>query len=55
MASHKAIYNAIEERNMTVAKEKMEEHLVDVKNQFSTLLENLNGKIPGVNNPDSSK
>ena len=55
MGSHKEIYNAIEERNMTVAKEKMEEHLLDVKNQFSALIGNLNGKIPGGNNPDLSK
>ena len=38
MGSHKEIYNAIEERNMAVAKGKMEEHLLDVKNQFSALL-----------------
>jgi DNA-binding FadR family transcriptional regulator len=55
MGSHKEIYKAIEERNMTLAKEKMEQHLLDVKNQFSALLGNLNRKIPGGNNPDLSK
>lgn len=42
--SHKKIYKAVEERDITVAKEKMEEHLLDVNSQFSSLLENLYGK-----------
>jgi GntR family transcriptional repressor for pyruvate dehydrogenase complex len=35
---HKEIYKAIEEKNIARAKEKMENHLLDVKNQLLSLL-----------------
>jgi len=54
-ASHKKIYNAIEKRNMTGAKEEMEEHLPDVKNQFSILLGKVNRKVRGRSIADLSK
>lgn len=42
--SHKEICKAIEERDITIAEEKMEKHLLDVKRQLLSLLETLNSK-----------
>lgn len=41
---HKEIYKAIEEKDVARAKEKMENHLLDVKNQLLSLLGDLDSK-----------
>jgi DNA-binding FadR family transcriptional regulator len=38
---HKEIYEAIREKDVTVAKQKMEEHLIDVNSKFSDLAQDL--------------